>query len=127
EDFDPGNGKLRISTITGAVGKEVLTLGTNIVNVQSPWDASGVAPQLGSTTAIDNNDSRMQNCVYRGGSLWCTHTVFLPAQASDHSAVQWFQLTTAGSIQQFGRIEDRSAKLFFAFPTLAVNQNNDML
>ncbi|MHB0998294.1 MAG: hypothetical protein ACYC27_03530 [Armatimonadota bacterium] len=124
-----GSGYLRMHTITGNVGSEVLTLGS-YVSTPNPWDylpnAGNVdfAPQLGSTNKIMCNDSRMQNCVYRNGSLWCTQTVFLPAGVGTRSSVQWWKIDTSGGVQQFGRIDDPSGTMFYAYPTIAVNKAN---
>src|SRR5262249_20201777 len=65
--------------------------------------------------------------VYRGGSLWCAHTVFLPSGSPTRSAVQWWELSTDGSVRQISRIDDSSARVFCAYPSIAVNQNKDVL
>jgi uncharacterized repeat protein (TIGR01451 family) len=85
------------------------------------------APQLGTTQLIDSGDARMQKCSYRNGSLWCAHHVFLPATTPTRSSVQWWQLSTAGAVQQRGRIDDPSGATFYAYPSIAVNANNDVL
>lgn len=70
----------------------------------------------------------MQNTVYRNGSLWCTHTVFLPAGGpATRSAVQWWQLSPTGDVLQHGRIDDPTGSVFYAYPSLAVNKDNDVL
>ncbi|HEV2911855.1 MAG TPA: proprotein convertase P-domain-containing protein [Pyrinomonadaceae bacterium] len=128
-----GKGFLRISTITGTVTSPVLTVGTSFPNTLNPWseippNGADFAPQLGSTAKIQTNDSRILKTVYRNGSLWCSHTVFLPAGATPtRSAVQWWQLAPNGTVQQRGRIDDPTGQKFYGFPTLAVNKNNDML
>jgi len=128
-----GNGILRISTITGSAGSEVYTPDVSFPTVADPWEDVGstgftdFAPQSGSVEKIMCDDARMQNCVYRNGSLWCTHTVFLPAGSGTHSAVQWWKLSTAGATLQRGRIEDLSGTIFYAFPSLAINKNEDVL
>jgi hypothetical protein len=127
-----GSGYLRISTITGPVGSEVLNSGVAFPATANPWSDSppgdgNFAPQLGSTQKINNGDSVIQNVVYRNGSLWCAQTVFLPAGSPTRSAIQWWQLSTGGSIQQRGRIDDLNGALFYGFPSIAVNQNNDAL
>jgi hypothetical protein len=127
-----GKGWLRLYKITGAVGSEQFTAVT-FVEIPSPWDYlpnvgwNDFAPQLGSTRKIMNNDSRMQNLVYRNGSLWATHTAFLPANSGTRSSVQWYQIAPDGTVQQFGRIDDPSGTYFFAFPSIAVNKFNDVL
>ncbi|MBI4552699.1 MAG: T9SS type A sorting domain-containing protein [Candidatus Latescibacteria bacterium] len=130
-DFE-GSGYLRLSTITGPVGAEVLTLSVAFPSTSSPWDSfspsSNFAPQLGSTQKIDAGDSRMQNTLYRNGSLWCAHTVFLPAGGSPaRSAVQWWRLTPDGAVEQQGRIDDTAGPTSYAYPSIAVNRNNDVL
>lgn len=85
------------------------------------------APQLNSTNKIWNNDSKMQNVVYRNGSLWCAQHVFLPATNPTHTAVQWWELDTVGNILQQGRIEDPLGQRFFAFPSIAVNSAEGVL
>jgi uncharacterized repeat protein (TIGR01451 family) len=55
------------------------------------------------------------------------HHIFLPATTPTRAAVQWWQLSTAGAIQQRGRIDDSTAATFHAFPSIAVNANSDVL
>jgi hypothetical protein len=126
-----GSGKLRMFTITGSVGSEVLTYGS-FVSTPNPWEWGppgmiDFAPQLGSSTKIHANDDRIQNVVYRNGYLWCTHTVFLPAGTPTRSAVQWWQISTAGAILQRGRIDDSGGDNFYAFPSIAVNKDSHVL
>ena len=85
-------------------------------------------PQSGSSEKVQTNDSRMLSLVYRNGSLWAAHTVFLPAGGSaTRSSVQWWEFHPDGAIQQLGRIDDDTATLFRAFPSIAVNSQNDVL
>jgi uncharacterized repeat protein (TIGR01451 family) len=121
--------QLRLSTITGAVGAEVLTLGTAFPSAgANTWFFfDPPAPQLGSAVGIDTGDVRLQNLVYRNGSLWTTHTIFLPATTPTRSAIQWWQITTAGGVTQRGRIDDATAANFYAYPSIAVNRANDVL
>ena len=127
-----GSGFLRISTITGSVGAEVYTAGGPFVSTANPWGfqpSGGVdfAPQQGTNDKIQNNDARIQNVVYRNGSIWATQNAFLPAVSPTHTAAQWWQFTSAGAVQQFGRVEDTNALIFYAFPSIAVNSQNDAL
>ncbi len=130
-----GSGFLRLYTITGTVSAPVLTPIT-FPSVAAPWDycafpptcAGDFAPQSGSPALIQMNDDRMHTVVYRNGALWGAHTVFLPAGGPTRCSVQWWQLTVAGVVSQFGRVDDGVPPLtFYAFPSLAVNKNNDML
>ncbi len=125
------DGYLRLYTITGAIGSEVFAGTTNYPSTL-PWafrpsSASDFAPQTNTSVKIQNGDSRIQNVVYRNGSLWCAQTVFLPATAPARSAVQWWQMTTNGAVQQVGRVDDAAGIKFYAFPSISVNKFNDAL
>jgi hypothetical protein len=127
-----GKGYLRISTVSGDVGSESYSGGTATPNVTSPWaefppNGDDFAPQLGSAQKIQNNDARILNVVYRNGSLWAAQSAFLPDTAPTHTAAQWWQLSPNGTVQQFGRVEDTNGALFYAFPTIAVNSQSDVL
>jgi hypothetical protein len=136
ESWSSANGLLRMSTITGAVGSEVLTSGVALPTSPQPWHAVestlNFAPQLGSTRDIDTDDDRLDWTVYRNGSLWTAQTIFLPATGTpNRCSVQWWQIDTAagdlGGIQQRGRIDDPTAALFFAYPSIGVNRENDAM
>jgi uncharacterized protein (TIGR03437 family) len=127
-----GRGFLRLSTITGTVGTEKLTTGVAFPATPNPWDSESpgdnFAPQLSSAQKIDTGDARLGNVVYRNGSLWTAHTVFLNAGGRPtRSAVQWWQLSTSGDVLQRGRIDDPTGNVFYAYPSIAVNKNNDVL
>ena len=124
--------RLRVSTITGPKGAETLTVGTSFVTPGVTWRffqpfASGSLPQLGSNFRISGNDSRLQNVVYRNGSLWATHHVWVPETLPTRAAAQWYQFTTDGQILQFGRVEDTNGVFSYAFPSIAVNSVDDVL
>lgn len=124
--------RLRLSKLSGEVTHPILHLGVSYTASGANWANQepytyGTAPQLGSYERISLNDARIQNLVYRNGSLWCTHTVFLPSVSPRYSAVQWWQLSTNAAVMQFGRVEDPLGRQFFAYPSLAVNHCNDVL
>jgi subtilisin-like proprotein convertase family protein len=127
-----GNGFLRLYTLTGAVGAEAFTATNTFPNSGGrTWEFASplnLAPQLGTGTGIMTNDSRMQNAVFRNGSLWAAHSVATPVVTNNRSGVQWWQINpSTGGVLQIGRIEDTSNVNFYAFPSIAVNQNNDVL
>jgi hypothetical protein len=127
-----GSGFLQISTITGTVGSETYTAGTAFVTTANPWADSppggaDFAPQMSTSNKIQNGDSRMLKVVYRNGSLWAAHNAFLPASVPTRTAAQWWQFKPDGTVQQFGRVDDPTGVLFFAYPTIAVNAQNDAL
>ena len=123
-DDGAGFGYVRIYSITAP--SETVVAGP-FVAVSSPWRYAGTttdfAPQSGSSNKINTGDDRMQNLVYRNGSLWAAQTAWLPSGSPTRSAAQWWQVTPAGSVQQFGRVDDGSHH--FAYPSIAVNQNGD--
>jgi hypothetical protein len=132
--FNSAAGTLRLYTITGTAAAPVYTATMLFPAAATGWAANppagnDFAPQSGDAHLIQNNDRRIQNAVFRGGALWCTHTIFLPAGASPtHSAIQWWQINpVTGTVQQNARIEDATAVNFFAFPTIAVNAYDDAL
>jgi hypothetical protein len=135
-DWNGPAGTLRISTITGSVGSEVLTTGVAFPKTANGWQdfapLTNFAPQLGSDSKIDTDDSRIENCVYRNGSIWAAQTAFLPAAGTpNRSTAQWWQINTAsgslGVVQQLGRRDDPSGQFDYAYPTLDVNADNDMM
>jgi hypothetical protein len=128
ETFDDHT--LRLSTITGPVGGETLNVGAAMITSSFNWNVSGghVGQQLGSSEKIDCGDTRMLSCVFRNGALWASHEIFFPATgAPTRGSAQWWQLTVNGGIVQQGLIDDPSGSASFPYPTLAVNQRNDML
>ncbi len=134
ETYNGPSGLLRISTMTGGVGSETYASGQFVSSTVGTWAQNGgtgdFAPQNGANK-IDAGDDRIINAVYRNGSLWASHTVFLPASSPTRSAVQWWQIspacTSPCSPQQIGRIDDSSGVNFYAYPSIAVNRQNDLL
>lgn len=101
------------------------------IGVPEPW-AGGAGqngdflPQLGSSEKLNAVDSRMENLVFRNDKLWAVHHIFLPANNPQRTAVQWWELALDGTVLQRGRIEDTTNLFSFAFPTIAVNANEDI-
>lgn len=126
-----GKGFLRLYAVTGPVGEASLHA-VAFPGVEAPWAAeppngADFAPQRGSTRRLATNDARVQSVVFRNGSLWAAQTIFLPAEAPTRSAVQWWEISPEGSVRQVGRIDDAAGAIFYAFPSLAVNQHGDAL
>jgi hypothetical protein len=125
-----GYGVLRLYTITGAIGSEVLTPVT-FVATPNPWSNQppggdlALCPQMGNPARIPCFGGSPP--VFRNGTIWAAHIIYLPADAPTRSAIQWWQLAPDGDILQRGRLDDPSGALFYGFPSLAVNANNDML
>jgi len=102
------------------------------IGVPEPWRNGGgqsgnFLPQLGSSQLINSVDSRMEIVIFRNNKIWAVHHIFLPANNPQRAAVQWWELNTEGEILQRGRIEDTTNLYSFAFPSIAVNANEDVL
>ncbi len=128
-----GYGYMSLRKVTGPPeDPEIVNIG--LAGVPEPWSnnsgayAGNFAPQLGSEEKINTVDARMENMVYRNGKLWATHHVYLPAgQNPQRSAVQWWNLSLEGEVLQWGRVDDPTGEMFFAFATIAVNAKEDVL
>jgi hypothetical protein len=128
QDWNGFSGVLAMSTITGAVGTESYNSNVHFPTAASTWNESGPgAPQSGSTATIDDNDTRLMSVIYRNGSLWASHTIFLPDSTATRSALQWWNISTAGNVLQLGRLDDSSAATFYSFPGMSVNKDGDVL
>jgi PKD repeat protein len=100
------------------------------IGIPYTWDGGegDFLPQLGTNAKINSVDSRMENVIYRNGKLWAVHHVFLPADNPQRCALQWWNLDAGdGTLLDYGRIEDTTNLFSFAFPTIAVNANEDVL
>jgi outer membrane protein assembly factor BamB len=132
-------GQLRLWKLTGPVGSEtVQSIGFPADSF--PWSngvAGDFAPQdqgppgcsycPSPPCRVETNDSRIQSVVYRNGRIWAAHTVFLPTGTPARSSVQWWQVNPDATVGQRGLVDDSSGTRFFAFPSLAVNKNDDVL
>jgi hypothetical protein len=128
-----GSGYYAIYEITGSVAGGTVALNP-LGYVQTPgttWAATTAAdpaPQLGSPHTIDAGDDRILSVVLRGEGLWFSHTAFLPADGPVRSMAQWLQVRVgAWSVLQLGRLGNVDGDSFVAFPTIAVNANEDAL
>ena len=123
-----GDGYVRIYTITGSVSSPVYTAGAEI-GVNQPWSETSVgAPQSGSSKTITTNDTRVLNTVYRNGNLYFAQNAFLPASKPTRTSAQWWEINpSTNAIVQFGRVDDATGANFYAFPSISVNSNNDIL
>jgi hypothetical protein len=128
-----GNGYVNVATITGTASAPVYSAGSQLGINQTWQDPSALedAPQEGETLAkgLEAGDTRIHSVIYRNGSLWFTHTVYLPASGTiTNAAIDWWQINpSALSVTQFDRIADANSKIWYYYPSLDVNANGDML
>jgi hypothetical protein len=124
-----GSGFLRLWSLSGPVGSEVLTT-ISYPSTEETWGFGGTAdraPQKGGTAKIDLDWADFTSVVYRNGLITGAHTIFLPANLPTRTAIQWWQIATDGTVIQRGRIDDPTGQNFYAYPSAAVNRNNDVL
>jgi hypothetical protein len=127
-DTNGTNGWLRLWKITGTPSAPVFTNTLEMFHTSAWADnagTNGIAPQTNSSVKIWASDSRLHNLIYRNGSLWTAHTVFLPDVSPTKTAAQWWEIPLDGREHQVSRIT--GADQYFAFPTIAVNKFNDAL
>jgi len=127
-----GYGYVNLWKVTGpANDPELSNIGFS--GVPEPWangsyfTGGNFAPQLDSDELINTVDARMENMVYRNGKLWTTHHVYLPANDPQRCAVQWWNLALDGEILQWGRVDDPTGLMYFAFASIAVNAKEDVM
>ena len=126
-----GSGYLNLWRVSGVPGIEVVE-DLGLVGTPNPWatwapNSGNLAPQLDIEERINSGDGRIQNVIYRNGKLWCAHHIFLPADNPTHSAIQWWEMDTEGTLLQRGRVHDESGFYHYTFPTIAVNANEDIM
>ncbi|MEO6219947.1 MAG: choice-of-anchor J domain-containing protein [Ginsengibacter sp.] len=131
QNWNGGTSSIRLSTVTGNI--PTLTWNTTSAAFPtggSPWadgNMGNLAPQLGETRKIAVNDARISSAVLINGQIWCAHHIGLPATGFDHTAVQWWQLSTSGAVLQRGRIDDPAGLISRYYPTIAVNPAENVL
>jgi outer membrane protein assembly factor BamB len=122
---------LRLYRLSDVVLPAITALGYPSAPPWADGQPSGLdfAPQPSTCSGlkIQTNDSRIQNVVWRNGKLWAAHTVFYPSSIPTRAAVQWWQVQTDSTVVQRGVIDSGTPSLFHAFPSLAVNRNDDVL
>ncbi len=133
DDGNPGdgNGYLQIGAVSGTLNNPSVSVGVAL-GVAYPWNdnTTGIgATQLNSSQTIESGlDTKIENSVYRNGSIWLTHTVYLPAGNPTYSAADWWQIKPSPlSVVQFGRISDPNGIIDYYYPSISVDVKNDVL
>ena len=138
-------GTYSVDFITGTPSAPVYTSGGALTRTGGGWSQPGgqllpqSAPNSGASACsppclIEAQDSQVRSApVYRGGSIYYTQTIGLPAVTLSHTAVQWTKLNAAGgAFQDGGRLEDPTATAtnggkWYAFPHIANNSLGDFI
>jgi len=79
------------------------------------------SPQKNTEQLTSSGDRNPKNLVFQNGYLWFSQAV----NYEGHSAVQWHQITTDGTIIQTGLISSKTTN--YIQTTIAVNKHNDVL
>lgn len=129
-----GTGVLKLYRLSGPIGA---IQHEDLGSVQRPSDVSawngnaGVTnflPQKNTTVKVNAGDDRVQNLVFQNGKLWCVHTIFLPQGSSPtKSYAQWWRFNTDGSDVTLGRLDTRANSEYLAYPSIAVNDQDDAM
>lgn len=122
---------IRLSTVTGNIPTLTWNTSSAVFAVGgTPWadgNLGNLARQISEPRKIAVNDARISSAVMINGQIWCAHHIGLPADNYTHTAVQWWELSTNGTILQRGRIDDPAGLTSRYYPTIAVNAAEDVL
>jgi len=131
QDWNGSASAIRLSSISGTIPN--LTWNTSSAVFPSggtPWsdtELGNLASQISESRKIAVNDSRISSAQMINGKIWCAHHIGLPATGFTHTAVQWWELSTSGAVLQRGRIDDPTGLTSRYYPTIAVNDDEDVL
>jgi Bacterial Ig domain len=91
----------------------------------SAYSAPPSATQLGSTTRIETNDTRILNAEWRNGRLVASQTIGVASDSQAHA--RWYEFSTSGtpSLTQQGTIGVGSGSNSY-FPAIAIAPNGDL-
>jgi hypothetical protein len=153
QHLSSGGATYKISTITGTSAAPSFTLGATKTRTGGGWTQPGgdflpqncvpgvsIPTQVCPATLrrIDVGDAQVRsNPVFRNGRVWYAQTIALPAGGTlttgSRAVAQWTAVdAVTGNFVDGGRVEDATATLLnggkhYAYPSLAVNKNNDVL
>lgn len=129
---DEGFGYVNLFKISGETDNPVFELKGSI-GIPEPWENwsyenhGDFLPQMGSSEKLNSVDARMHTMINRNNKLWAVHHIYLPADDPQRTSIQWWNLDTNGVILERGRIDDPINEFSFAYPSIAVNANEDVL
>ena len=144
--INSANATYALDRISGTPSAPTYTSGGSLTRTGGGWaqPLGNILPQsapssgasaCGSTPCpLDVFDARVRSApVYRGGTIYYTQCVGLPASGLTHTGVQWTKIATpSGAFMDGGRLEDPAATAsnggkWYAFPHIAVNSVGDFM
>jgi hypothetical protein len=149
QHLSSGSAAYRVNRITGTTASPSFAVGTDMTRPGGAWSQPGgdilpqqCVPGVGLPTQgcpttprkLDAADAQVRsNPVFRNGRVYYAQTVGLPAGGLTHTAAQWTVVDAAtGNFVDGGRVEDPTATdtdggRWYAYPSLSVNKNGDLL
>ena len=94
-----------------------LTATANRSNCTTPPNAL----QLGGGTPLDSGDTRLNNAVFRNGSLWTAHSINLNFGTGDAAAIRWAQVDLSGWPTSVDIVQDGTLgadSVWFFYPAI---------
>lgn len=94
-----------------------------------PWSSTSVlGSQNGTTDQIYLGNTKLTGATMINGRIFTSHTVYLPVTTPTRAVAQYWDFTVSTlTVNQQGRVEDKNNVKMYAYPSLAVNANNDIL
>jgi hypothetical protein len=131
QEWNGSSSAIRLSTLTGNIPNVTWNTASAVFPTGgTPWsdaDLGNLAPQMQESRKLAVNDSRISSAQLVNGKIWCAHHIGLPATNFNHTAVQWWQLSTSGAVLQRGRIDDSLGLVSRYYPTIAVDPAEDVV
>lgn len=131
QEWNGGSSAIRLSTITGTLPNLSWNTSTAIFPTGgSAWSDAALGnlePQMDESRKLAANDARISSAQMVNGKIWCAHHIGLPATNFNHTAVQWWQLSSSGAVLQRGRIDDPAGLVSRYYPTIAVNPAENVI
>ncbi|MBM4455610.1 MAG: hypothetical protein FJ411_04395 [Verrucomicrobia bacterium] len=107
-------------------------LGRQVSQVSDGFPDDGeTLPQLGTNIRINGGHGEVDSCVMRGTSVWCAQTVVVRFNTETRVVIQFYRINWpvggVPSLSSTDRIDDVTGNNYYAFPSIAVNKNNDVM
>ncbi|MFA8299172.1 MAG: hypothetical protein ACEPOV_03335, partial [Hyphomicrobiales bacterium] len=96
--------------------------------LNNPGDNRNFLPQKGSTELVNGNDTRMRNLIQKGGKLFGVFSAWVFEGNSIRQLVRWYVIDVSNeeyTVVQDSEIRDNIQH--YGFPSIAVNDNEDIM
>ncbi|TAH26420.1 MAG: T9SS C-terminal target domain-containing protein [Cytophagales bacterium] len=135
---------IKVWSLSGNIGSETLNVKGIIANAEDFYRPNAPLSQSQnnksyafcynpqtSETHLSSNDFRIQNAICRNNRIWLAHHV-RHASNSSYIGISWYKInpgilaSDTPIIESWGKIQDPNKVVQYAYPALAVNNNNDV-